>query len=100
MEGFGRTIKKFEKPGPMVKIPEEQVAAWRKRFKIPNLLRSRRWQSKIKSIDNGISKKEKRMESLIDRKDEARLDELRDKDKKDKYSRGGGGGGTYREVTP
>lgn len=98
-EGFERTIKKFEKPGKMVKIPEEKVAAWRKRFNIPNVLQSRRWQTKLRSIDSGIAGKEKRMESITDRKDEARRDKMREDNDKDRASRDGGGERS-REITP
>ena len=98
-EGFERKVKKFEKPGKMTKVPDNKVDEWRKMFGIKPKLKARIWQARIKGMDNGFSKNEDRREQLIARKNDARLDKLRDKDDT-KEGRGTGGGGRFREVIP
>jgi hypothetical protein len=79
-EGFERKIKKHEKPGDMTKVPDKKIAEWRKKFGIKPKLKARIWQARIKGMDNGFSKNQDRVEQLMARKSDARLDKLREKD--------------------
>jgi hypothetical protein len=90
-EGYERTIKKFGKPGKMTKMSEEKLKKMKSKFK---QFQKSKMGKKSSKFNQMMDKEERRREGLLEKKDEKRLDKIRD-DKKDTSSSGG-----QRETSP
>ncbi|RKY42102.1 MAG: hypothetical protein DRP85_04015 [Candidatus Makaraimicrobium thalassicum] len=76
--GFERRVEKFERPGRMEKISEARLSAMEKEFDLDKDREAARKKKKT-GFDKSGSMREEQMERIQDRKDDERLDSLREK---------------------
>jgi hypothetical protein len=73
--GFERKVKRFKDPGEMLKISDERLAEMEAEFGLGKGKEESR-KKRFKSLDKGDTMREEQMESILERKDDARLDKI------------------------
>lgn len=76
--GFERKVKKFESPGELLKISDERLAEMEAEFGLDTGRKKSR-ENKFKGFGKNNTMREEQMESILERKDDARLDKMREK---------------------
>jgi hypothetical protein len=78
-EGFMRNINRFKKPGELMPVPPDELEAMRKKF---GLWHKDKMKKKSKLFDRMREMDEKRTKSILDKKNDDRLDRMQKKENK------------------
>jgi len=81
-EGFMRKIKRFQDPGGAFRMPKDELAALRKEFGMDKKGSGGAKKEKFMGMQENRKKFEERVESIQNKKDNKKLDEIREKKEK------------------